>query len=300
MWRACLVAAWIVAGGCGDDGGTGGRDAGPGGGTDAGPGGGTDAGPGGGRDAGPGGGRDAGPGGGADLMASILITEQPQIPQASIDVAITAPVSIPSTPGCTVMFVDPDASDPPAMGFDGGEIRISGLRSEMVFQPGPGPAGTSYSPTTGVPDRILMAGATISATGAGGPGFGPFTITLPTPGEVALSQPPTTGHSQSDSSPLQVRWTPSTSEAILVSLTPVADFTFEVESGQWAFCNTTDTGSFDVPAATLQAVNEGGGLFGRSMLVGVTRIRTASMGSPGSNQVTLSATTSTGSIFTLE
>jgi hypothetical protein len=284
----------VVLAGCGDDGarpdGGGGEDGGPprdsGGGTDGG--GGVDS----------GGGEDAGP----PLAAAVFIREEPQIPQTEIAVGITAPAPVDDTPGCTVMFFDPGAAPPVAMGFDGGDIQLSGIRGgDLTFRPMPdATAGVVYRPTSTVPDRVLMDGATLTAQGAGGPDFATFTITLPTPPAVALSQPPATGHTQDAGSSMQVRWSAGPGTGVIVTLIPTSGFPdYEPESGQWAFCNTTDGGSFDVPSSTLGPVAAGGGLFGRSVIVGVTRLAVATMGPDGSDQVVLGAATSTGALITL-
>jgi hypothetical protein len=256
-------------------------------------------------------GGDPGPAGGsggggnaqrpAALVAAIVLTETPQVPQASASASITEPGQLPNNPGCTAVRVDPNAAPPAAArGYDAGAITVSGLSSgNLVFQPSPGANGTVYSLPGGVSTDIFNDGANLTAQAAGGPHMGSFSVSVTAPQSVNISSPQQQiGQSQNAGDALSVRWNGSGAESLLITVLPANFPDFNPEAGTWVFCGVPDNGSFEIPAGMLSGVAEGADFLGQPALVTVTRTKVG-LATVGADQVAITASTTAAVPITL-
>lgn len=229
----------------------------------------------------------------AALVAAIVLTETPQVPQASASASITEPGQLPNNPGCTAVRVDPNAAPPAAArGYDAGAITVSGLSgANLVFQPAPGANGTVYSLPGGVPTDLFNDGANLTAQAAGGPHMGGFSVSVTAPQSVNITSPQQQiGESQNAGDALSVRWNGAGAESLLITVLPANFPDFNPQAGTWVFCGVPDTGSFDIPAGTLSAVAENADLFGQPALVTITRTKVG-LATVGADQVAITAST---------
>ncbi len=217
------------------------------------------------------------------LIATIVLAQTPQVPQASAAVAISEAGELGEAPDCVAAQVDPNAPPtPPAMSFDGGEIVLGGIRGgEARFNRD---AAGVYAPGGALPSQLFSNGATLTASGAGGSQFAAFQLSMPAVREVDVSRPNFLAF-ESRNSDLDVRWSAGQAESILITILPF-EGNGEPDSGTWLFCATTDTGSYTVPGASLGQLRSG------QNLVVVTRTRVV-IEEVGANQALLSASTST-------
>lgn len=227
------------------------------------------------------------------LVASVVLTEQPQVPGASLEAVVQLPVELPQEPGCSVSRVDPDDPPPPlAQQFDIGPLTVDGVTG--------GPYALAFNgqryPTPGVPDDLFRNGGTITLRGGDG-AWPPFELSLPTPDEVRVSEP-----GQLDTVPnnadLEIRWNAGAGEVVIITLFPTEPFSVDPARGDWIVCGAPDSGSFTISGADLSRLM-GNNPFGQGVLVAVTRTRTTSQ-AVGTGTAVLTATTSFGVPITLE
>jgi hypothetical protein len=251
-------------------------------------------------------GGDPGPVGGSAerppaLVAAIVLTQTPQVPQASASASITEPGQLPNNPGCTAVRVDPNAPAGAApRGYDAGAITVSGVNNgNLVFQPSPGANGTVYSLPGAVPTALFNDGANLTAQAAGGPHMGSFSVSVAAPQAVNITAPQQQfGETQNAGDALSVRWNGSGAESLLITVLP-ADFPdFNPKSGTWVFCGVPDNGSFEIPAGTLAGVAEGADFLGQPALVTITRTKVG-LTTVGADQVAITASTTAAVPITL-
>ena len=229
------------------------------------------------------------------LVASIVLSEIPQADQGSADVNVGLPIEINQQPGCLVVNVDPNAAPPPAEpDFDAGPITVSGVRGgQLVYTLG---ADGQYRPAANPGRNIFDDNAPITASAAGGTQMGAFQLQVSAPSTVNVSSPGLL-QSHSRNNDLNVRWNAAGGTAVVITVFP-SEGDGTPERGNWVFCGTDDTGSFNVPAAQLSQVNPGGG-FGATAVVGVARTNVVSMGVGAADQAVLAISTSGGQGFAL-
>ncbi len=235
------------------------------------------------------------------LRASIVLTRTPQADTGTASAAITEPIAIEAPPGCRVADVDPNAAPPaPPRGYDGGELTVSGVNGgDLRFRlSGDAAAGFTYAPDRNVGENLFGDGATLRVTGAGGAHFGPFELSLPAPASMQLQSPREFGETHDKEDPLSVRWVPGQSESLLLLMIPTEPLSTEPARGNWGYCVIPDSGQFDVPPDVLSSVARGGGPFGRSVLLVLTRTRVAQT-SVGADDVVFTASASHGASITL-
>lgn len=231
---------------------------------------------------------------GDPLVASIVLTEQPQADSASLSATVALRTELMTEPGCTVINVDPNAAAPATPSFDAGAITVVGPNGgpyTMNLTPGGG------YPAPGVPDDLFNDGTMIQAQAAGGAHMGAFQLAVPAPAQVRISSPPEFSLAPYPANQdLAVRWTPSTSESLVLTAFPVASgFDPTPRAGRWVFCGVEDNGQTVVPGALLSQV----GGSGSSALVVLTRTRIASA-TVGQHEAYLTASTTTGSLLTFQ
>ena len=245
-------------------------------------------------------GPDAGTGGSpvprpAQLVAAIVLTETPQVPTSSAQVAVTEPGTLPNQPGCSVVHVDPNGAQPTAVSYDAGPIVVSGVQgAPLTFQPSPSGGGYTYQLNGGVPEDLFCDGATLSAHGSGGSQFGAFDVQVVAPQGLSISAPNQGfGEQAPAGDPLDIRWNAGQSESLLITIAPAEGLDFTPQAGNWVFCGVPDTGSFTVPAGTLVPLAQDAGILGQQALVILTRTR-VSLGQAGADQVFITASTTQG------
>lgn len=257
-----------------------------------------------GGDPGPVGG-SGGSGGGVErppaLVAAIVLTETPQVPQASASASITEPGQLPNNPGCTAVRVDPNA--PPAAaprGYDAGAITVSGLGGgNLVFQPSPGANGTVYSLAGGVASDLFGDGANLTAQAAGGPHMGGFSVSVAAPQSLNITEPrQQIGETHDAGGSLSVRWNGAGAESLLITVLPANFPDFAPQAGTWVFCGVPDNGSFEIPAGTLNDVAENADFLGQPALVTITRTKVG-LSTIGADQVAITASTTQAVPITL-
>jgi hypothetical protein len=237
------------------------------------------------------------------LVAAIVLAEQPQVPLASAAATVTAPGELPNQPGCTVVDVDPNAQAAPTPGYDAGVLRVSGAASALEFVPSPdGALGTRYQASPAPGDDVFADGAMLTASGAGGPQFPAFEVSVAAPNRVVVQEPRAAfGETNSVGDDLVVRWTPGQSESLLVTLLP-AQLVPEVQPqrGKWVFCAASDaSGTVTIPADQVAAVGDEPDFpFGQGALVIVTRTRVGTT-QVGPDTAAITASTSEGVPVTL-
>lgn len=228
----------------------------------------------------------------ASLLAAIVLSETPQVPQAALGVAVTEPIELPNVPGCSVVQVNPNAPAPaPATGYDAGAITVDGVAgAPLTFSPQASGAGTTYTgPAVG--SDVFSDGAVITAQAAGGPHMGAFSLQVEAPQSLNITEPRQQfGQTLDAGDALSVRWNAGGAESLLITVLPTDGLEFTPSAGSWVFCGVPDTGSFEIPARTLNPVAEGAGPFGQGALVTLTRTRVATT-QIGSDQAVLSAST---------
>ena len=229
----------------------------------------------------------------AALVAAIVLTETPQVPQGTANASLTEPVELPSAPGCTAVQVDPGAQGgAPARGYDAGAITVSGLNGgNLVFQPSAGPNGTTYGLPGAVPSDLFADGAMLTAQSAGGPHLGAFSIQVAAPQAVNITEPrQQLGETHDAGDALSVRWNAGGAESLLITVLP-ADFPdYNPQRGTWVFCGVPDTGSFEIPAGTLTHVADNADFLGQPALVTITRTR-VTVAAVGADQALITAST---------
>jgi hypothetical protein len=228
----------------------------------------------------------------AALVAAIVLTETPQVPQSGLSVSVTEPVALPNSPGCSVVQVNPNAPAPaPAMGYDAGTITVGGVSGgPLTFNPQAGGAGITYA-GPGVGDDLFSDGAMITAQAAGGPHMGAFSVQVQAPQSLNITQPRQQfGQTLDAGDALSVRWNAGGAESLLITVLPTDGLEFTPRAGSWVFCGVPDTGSFDIPAGTLNPVADGAGILGQGALVTLTRTRVATT-QVGTDQAVVTAST---------
>jgi hypothetical protein len=228
----------------------------------------------------------------ATLVAAIVLTETPQVPQAGLSVSVNEPVALPNAPGCSVVQVNPNAPAPaPAMGYDAGTITVGGVAgAPLTFSPQASGAGTTYA-GPGIGSDIFSEGAMITAQAAGGPHMGAFSLSVQAPQGLNITEPRQQfGQTLDAGDALSVRWNAGGAESLLITVLPADGLEFTPSAGSWVFCGVPDTGSFDIPAGTLNQIANGAGPFGQGALVTLTRTRVATT-QVGTDQAVLTAST---------
>lgn len=208
------------------------------------------------------------------LIAAVVLTETPQIPQATANASVTEPIDLPSSPGCTAVQVNPNA--PPAAaarGYDAGAITVTGANANLVFQPSAGANGVTYT-AGGVPQDIFNDGAMLTAQAAGGPHLGAFSVQVQAPQSVNITEPRQQIGSTIDANgSVSVRWNAGNAESLLITVIPTDFPDYNPQAGTWVFCGVPDNGSFDIPAGTLGPVAAGADFLGQPALVTITRTK---------------------------
>jgi hypothetical protein len=228
----------------------------------------------------------------ATLVAAIVLSETPQVPQAGLSVTVTEPVELPNAPGCSVVQVNPNAPAPaPATGYDAGTITVGGVAgAPLTFSPQAGGAGTTYT-GPGIGSDVFSDGAMITAQAAGGPHMGAFSLQVQAPQSLNITEPRQQfGQTLDAGDALSVRWNAGGAESLLITVLPADGLEFTPSAGSWVFCGVPDTGSFDIPAGTLNRIADGAGPFGQGALVTLTRTRVATT-QVGTDQAVLTAST---------
>jgi hypothetical protein len=237
------------------------------------------------------------------LVAAVVLTEQPQVPLATAAATVTPPGELPNQPGCTVVDVDPNAQAAPTPSYDAGVLRVSGAASALEFVPSPdGALGTRYQASPPPGDDVFADGAMLTASGAGGPQFPAFEVSVVAPNRVVVQAPRAQfGETNSVGEDLVVRWTPGQAESLLVTLLP-AQLVPEVQPqrGKWVFCAASDaSGTVTIPADQVAAVGDDPDFpFGQGALVIVTRTRVGTT-QVGPDSAAITASTSEGVPVTL-
>lgn len=237
---------------------------------------------------------DAGPIGPERLVASIVLTEIPQVPSSSADVNVGEPVQLNDQPGCVVVAVDPGAQPPaPPPDWDAGDVTVSGVNgADLVFSLG----GDGQYRTGGrISDDLFGNGSMLTATAAGGANMGAFQIQIAAPAQVTVSSPGFLAQHDRDRD-LSVRWNAGGATTVIVTVFPSSG-DGSPERGNWVFCGSPDTGSFTVPAAQLSQISPGGG-FGPTAVVGVARTNVVTAG-VGAHQAVFAVSSTGGQAFAL-
>jgi len=235
------------------------------------------------------------------LVAAVVLTEQPQVPAATVSARVTAAGELPNQSGCVAVQFDPSAPTAPAQGFDAGPIALSGTRDALQLTPAVGADGVDYTVGGRVPDDLFDDGAQLVATAQGGAHLGGFEVEVSAPRSVNVRSPRAGfGAQQSVDDDLVVEWAPGESESLLVTLLPAQLIpSVEPQAGQWVFCSVPDAaGTVTIPAAQVEAVGDNPGVFGQGALLVVTRTRVGTT-RLGSDTAAITASTSQGVPVTL-
>ena len=237
----------------------------------------------------------------AALVAAVVLTEQPQVPAATLSARVTAAGELPNQSGCVAVPFDPNAQAAPAQGYDAGAISLAGARSALELTPSVGGAGVDYTVGGGVPDDLFDDNARLVATAQGGAHLGAFEVAVNAPRSVNVRSPQAQfGAQQSVNDDLVVEWAAGESESLLVTLLPAQLIpSVEPQAGQWVFCSVPDAeGTVTIPAAQVAAVGDNPGVFGQGALLIVTRTRVGTT-TLGPDTAAITASTSQGVPVTL-
>ena len=237
---------------------------------------------------------DAGPIGPDRLVASIVLTEIPQVPSASADVNVGEPLEFNDQPGCVVVAVDPNAAPPAAPpDWDVGAVTVSGVNgADLLFQLG---GDGQYRTNGNIPSDLFGNGAMMTATAAGGTNMGAFQLQIPAPAQVSVSSPGFLANHDRDAD-LNVRWNAAGATTVVITVFPSGG-DGSPERGNWVFCGSADTGSFTVPGAQLSQISPGGG-FGPTAVVGVARTNVVTA-EVGAHQAVFAVSSTGGQAFAL-
>lgn len=221
-------------------------------------------------------------------VATVVVTAQPQVPSASLDVLVQLPAELPQGEGCGVVAVDPD--DPPAPlaeQFDAGAITIDGLAG--------GPytanfAGDRYQ-VPAIDNGGFAGGAQLSATSTGG-ALPAFDLSLAAPTDVQVSAPSQLA-TVDNGEDLTIQWNAGDGDAMIITLFPTEPFSVDPAEGEWIFCGAPDTGSFTVSGDDIARLVTGINPLGQGVLIAVTRTKSVTQPA-GTGSAMLTATTSFG------
>jgi hypothetical protein len=221
------------------------------------------------------------------LLATVVVTTQPQVPAASLDVLVQLPAELPQGEGCGVVAVDPDDPPPPlAEQFDAGTITIDGLRGGPYMA---NFAGDRYQ-VPAINDGGFAGGAQLTARSTGGV-LPAFDLSLVAPSDVRVSEPAQldTVNARDD---LTIRWNAGDGDAMIITLFPTEPFSVDPAEGNWIFCGAPDTGSFTISGDDVRQL-VGNNPLGQGVLIAVTRTKSV-MQPAGTGDAMLTATTSFG------
>lgn len=227
------------------------------------------------------------------FVISVVLTEQPQVPQATLNALVQLAEELPQGDGCTVSRVDPgDPAPPIAPQFDVGPLTVGGVNAgsyTLEF------AGDRYrDPAT--PDDLFRDGAALTLSAPAG-ALPAFEVGIAAPAEVRVSQPSQL-QAVDGRGDLDLRWTAGDGDIMIISVFPTEPFSVDPDEGNWIFCGVPDTGSFTIAGDDLAQLSNNLG-FGSGALVAITRTKSTSQ-AVGGGTAALTATSSFGVAITFD